>query len=363
MAPSLDCAASSLLCAEDNSVIFYDDDDDGCVDNVAMVGFDYGWHHRNHRADDNRNQNFYGEEALSELSVQSEECLAEMVHRECEHLPVSDYLERLKIGELDLVARQEVVDWIIKVHAHFNFGPLCLYFSISYLDRFLSAYELPSKAWMMQLLAVACVSLASKMEETEVPSCLDLQIAESKFIFEGRTIQRMELLVLSTLKWRMQSVTPFSFVHNFLKKIMDTDQISSRPSISRVTQLILGTTKGIDFLEYKPSEVAAAVAIFAAGEIQAVDTEKAISALIQHVEKEKVVKCMELINELSSFGEFMKAPSTTAPSVPQSPIGVLDAACLSYKTDDTATAAAAVGSCANSSHSTPVPKRRRLVDL
>lgn len=74
------------------------------------------------------------------------------------------------------------------------------------------------------------------------------------------------------------------------------------------------------------------------------------------------MKCMELINELSSFGEFIKAPSsTTAPSVPQSPIGVLDAACLSYKTDGTA--AAAVGSCANSSHSTPVPKRRRLVDL
>lgn len=78
------------------------------------------------------------------------------------------------------------------------------------------------------------------------------------------------------------------------------------------------------------------------------------------------MKCMELINELSSFGEFIKAPSsTTAPSVPQSPIGVLDAACLSYKTDGTAAAAAAaaVGSCANSSHSTPVPKRRRLVDL
>lgn len=354
----MDCAASSLLCAEDNSVIFYDDDDDGGVDNLAVKGFDYGWHHRNHWTD-NRNQNFYGEEALIELSTQSEECLAEMLEREWEHLPVSDYLERLKNGELDVVAREEVVDWILKVHAHFNFGPMCLYFSISYLDRFLSAYELPSKAWMMQLLAVACVSLASKMEETEVPSCLDLQIAESKFIFEARTIQRMELLVLSTLKWRMQAVTPFSFVDNFLKKIKNTDQMSSRPSIARVTQLILGTTKGIDFLEYKPSEIAAAVAIFSAGEIQAVDTEKAISALIQHIEKEKVIKCMELINELSSFGEFIKAPSTTAPSVPQSPIGVLDAACLSYKTDDTA----AVGSCANSSHSTPVPKRRRLVDL
>lgn len=29
---------------------------------------------------------------------------------------------------------------------------------------------------MMQLLAVACLSLAAKMEETEVPLCLDLQV-------------------------------------------------------------------------------------------------------------------------------------------------------------------------------------------
>ena len=38
---------------------------------------------------------------------------------------------------------------------------------------------------------------------------------------------------------------------------------------------------GIDFLEFKPSEIAAAVAIFVAEEnIQAIDTEKAMSGLI-----------------------------------------------------------------------------------
>ena len=32
------------------------------------------------------------------------------------------------------------------------------------------------KAWMMQLLSVACLSLAAKMEENEVPLSLDLQV-------------------------------------------------------------------------------------------------------------------------------------------------------------------------------------------
>lgn len=48
---------------------------------------------------------------------------------------------------------------------------------------------------------------------------------------------------------------------------------------------------GIDFLEYRPSEVAAAVAIYVAGESKALDhTEKAITVLIQHVDLKKVHK-------------------------------------------------------------------------
>ncbi|KAI3516034.1 hypothetical protein L1887_14943 [Cichorium endivia] len=38
--------------------------------------------------------------------------------------------------------RQEAVDWSSKVHAQFNFGPLCAYLSINYFDRFLAVYEL-----------------------------------------------------------------------------------------------------------------------------------------------------------------------------------------------------------------------------
>lgn len=138
-------------------------------------------------------------------------------------------------------------------------------------------------------------------------------------MFEARTIQRMELLVLSTLRWRMQAVTPFSFIDSFLLQISE-DQVPLRASILRSSQLILTTAKGtvfsvlcynlflqlhhyergadvcggwelnagIDFLEFRPSEVAAAVTISVAGEAKTLDTEKAISMLIQHVHLVKV---------------------------------------------------------------------------
>ncbi|KAI8550282.1 hypothetical protein RHMOL_Rhmol06G0092900 [Rhododendron molle] len=350
MAPSFDCAASTLLCSEEHISMFADEFENGDM----IEDFEPVWHHRNNGTN-NRNKEFDGESWLTGLPVLSDECLALMVKRECEHLPRRDYLNRLRNGDLDLGARREAVEWIGKVVAYFNFGPLCAYLSIIYLDRFLSVYQLPKgKAWMMQLLAVACLSIAAKMEETEVPLSLDLQVGESKFVFEARTIQRMELLVMSTLKWRMKSVTPFSFIDHFLRKI-NGDKIPLRSSIFLATQLILSTIKGIDFLQFRPSEVAAAAAISVAGESETVDTETSISLLIEHVEKEKVIKCVEMIQETSLISATMKGTSASNQSVPQSPIGVLDAACMSYKSDDTT-----VGSCANSTHNTPDTKRRKL---
>ncbi|GFS44001.1 cyclin d4;2 [Actinidia rufa] len=207
-------------------------------------------------------------------------------------MPSSDYLKRLRKGDLDLEARREAIDWIGKVHANFNFGPLCTYLAVSYLDGFLSAYELPKgKAWMMQLLTVACLSIAAKKGETEVPLCLDLQVKGMIFL----------------------------------------------------------VNIGIDFLAFKSSKVAAAVTVSVAGDTQTLDTEKAISLLTHHVEKERVLKCVEMIHETSLI-------IASVPSVPLSPIGVLDAAaCLSYKTHDTT-----VGSCPNSSQNSPDPQRRKL---
>ncbi|XP_030455128.1 cyclin-D4-2-like [Syzygium oleosum] len=346
MAPSFDRAVPSLLCAEDNTTVFGDNDGDGAVEEALETT----WHQRGHRGH-HQDRGFEGGDEL--LPMQSEECLAVLLEKEGQHLPGLDYLNRLRSGDLDLGARAEAVDWMGKVHAHFSFGPLSAYLSINYLDRFLSAYDLPKgKPWMTQLLAVACLSLAAKMEETEVPLSLDLQAGESKFVFEARTIQRMELLVLSTLSWRMQAVTPFSYLDHFLRKITGGN-VPLRTLISRSVQLILSIAKGIDFVEFRPSEVAAAVAISIARENQSMDIEQTLSVLPQHVRKERVLRCIELISDMALSVGLPKS-GTSVSSVPQSPIGVLDAACLSYKTDETA-----IGSGANSSHNSPDPKRRR----
>lgn len=105
MAPSFDCAAASLLCAEDNAVIS-DDEEYG---SETTTHYSPPPSHRNHR-----NRVFADE--LTELPLlQSDDVLGSMLDRECHHSPASDYSKRLKSGDLDLLSRNLAVDWVFKV--------------------------------------------------------------------------------------------------------------------------------------------------------------------------------------------------------------------------------------------------------
>ncbi|GAA0153300.1 kinase activator [Lithospermum erythrorhizon] len=331
MVPSMDCVLSSLLCTEDASVVYDDSDSFEC------------W-----------NSNVNDEIVFEALS---EECLDVMIDKEFEFLPEHDYLKRLKDGDLNVESRLKAISWIAKVHEHYNFRPLCTYLSVSYMDRFLSAYEIPKgKEWMIQLLAVACLSLAAKMEETVVPARLDLQVGERTFIFEAEIKKKMELLVLTTLKWRMHSVTPFSFIDNFVVKL-NGDKRISRSLIDKSHKLVLRTLKVIDFLEFKPSEIAAAVTIFVIGEIQEMVENKGFAALFHHVRKDKVMQCVGLIEDMKTIDVL-----------------VSNGNCLAFQEDEDGKLGngewlsciyedSLVGSCANStSEDGPIAKRRKMLN-
>ncbi|XP_018677720.2 cyclin-D4-1 [Musa acuminata AAA Group] len=345
-------ASSILLCPEDSSSILGFDDGEGEEQDL------HGEAQRRDLCQSPDKKSGFCGGILMDFTLQSEDCVVELVERESQHRPQGDYAERLLRGQLDMVARSDAIDRIQKVHAHHNFGPLTAYLSINYLDRFLSSYELPfqqDKAWITQLLSVACLSLAAKVEETEVPLSLELQVGGADHVFEARTIHRMELLVLGTLKWRMQALTPFSFIGYFLYKFSDGNLPDSSLTSSSV-DLILGTVREIDFLEYRPSEIAAAVALSVLKDTRILDLDQALARCI-HVNKERVLKCHRVIQEMTSMKN--RTNRNTSPSisaVPKSPIGVLDAACLSDESDDVAVESH--GNCLL--HSSPAAKKRKL---
>ncbi|OEL33308.1 Cyclin-D2-2 [Dichanthelium oligosanthes] len=333
-------ASSTLLCGEDRNSIL-----DLCGgDELVEVGSGLD----------------FSDAAGAVFPVDTDEAVRALVEKETDHLPLEGYAERLEHGGLESSWRRDAMDWICKVHSYYNFGPLSLYLAVNYLDRFLSSYNLPhDKPWMKQLLSVACLSVAVKMEETVVPLPVDLQVCDAKFVFEARTIGRMELLVLTTLKWRMQAVTPFAFISYFLDKFSE-GKPPSFALASRCAEIVVGTLKGSTFLAFRPSEIAGAAALAVVSVNQVVGFGSVLSASEIPVNKEMITRCYELMQERALVKK--RGHNNGSPSVPQSPIGVLDAACFSFRSEDATLGSSQsnISSNNNNQASTPASKRRRL---
>lgn len=97
-----------------------------------------------------------------------------------------------------------------------------------------------SKPWAIKLLSVASLSLAAKMEEQNVPVLSEYPMDDYRF--ENKVIKNMELMILSTLDWKMGSATPFAYLHYFVGKFCP----GSKPQIiiTKATEHIVAMVKG-----------------------------------------------------------------------------------------------------------------------
>ncbi|XP_057448418.1 cyclin-D1-1-like isoform X2 [Lotus japonicus] len=217
-----------------------------------------------------------------------DETIAGFIEDERNFVPGFDYLSRFQSRSLDAAAREESVAWILK----------------------------QTNGWPMHLLSVACLSLAAKMEESLVPSLVDIQVEGAKYIFEPRTIQRMELLVLGILDWRLRSITPFCFLSYFACKLDSTGTFSGF-LISRATQIILSNIREISFLAYWPSCIAAAATLYAANEIPDCSLVKPEHAELwcEGLTKEKIMGCYRSMQEFGIENNQSTKPPRVLPQL------------------------------------------------
>ncbi|XP_040385392.1 cyclin-D5-2-like [Oryza brachyantha] len=166
-------------------------------------------------------------------------------------------------------ARLAAVKWILETRGYFGFGHRTAYLAIAYFDRFCLRRRVDREAmpWAARLLSVACVSVAAKMEEYRSPALSEFDAGGGHAFCSG-SIRRMELLVLSTLGWRMGAVTPFDYLPCFSSRLHrhggggGGNGAAARVALNAIT-FIFATAEAGSVLDYRPSTVAAA-AILAA---------------------------------------------------------------------------------------------------
>ncbi|XP_060194753.1 cyclin-D3-3-like [Lycium barbarum] len=232
--------------------------------------------------------------------------------------------------------RKESLVWILSVIDHYGFTALTAVLAVNYFDRFISGKCFQKdKPWMSQLVAVACVSIAAKVEEIQVPLLLDLQVANSKYVFEAKTIQRMEILVLSTLQWKMNPVTPFLFIDHIMRRFGLKTNLHLE-FLRRCQKLILGIITDSRLLHYPPSIIATATMVYVINEIEPCNAMDYLNQLMSvlNVRKDTLDECHDLILELMGIpgSKICETHKRKCQSIPGSPNGVIDAyfSCESY---------------------------------
>ncbi|KAJ4847886.1 hypothetical protein Tsubulata_011614 [Turnera subulata] len=278
---------------------------------------------------------------------------------EPDHMPSLKYLKTLKDVDFDVSSRRETISLILRVSC--NVDPFLSYLAVNYLDRFLSSQEmLEPKPWVLRLLAVSCVSLAAKMRKAEF--CLSDIQGDGGLVFDTHTIQRMEVLILDTLKWRMRSITPFSFIPFFISLFKYKDPPSRQALKAQAMEIILKAQNDVELLEFRPSVIAASALLSACQALFPLQFSCFRKAIFNcsYVNKEKMLQCYHGMQNipLEGYGSLM----IDLVSSSDTPVNVLDgqfSSSGSEKMDGTITSTTSSHGGGSSSTTTSWPPEMR----
>ncbi|CAI9272479.1 unnamed protein product [Lactuca saligna] len=198
-------------------------------------------------------------------------------------------------------ARLDAINWIFSTREILGFQFRTAYLSLTYFDRFISRRFIDiGKEWAIQLLCIACLSLAAKMEEQVAPSLSHYKA--QGYNFESSVIQRMELMVLTTLEWKMSCITPFAYLHHFFSKIQDECDCDEF-LVSKSIELILDFSKEINSMDYRPSVVAIASVLLACDDQLTRNTmalKIGVVSSLYSLEKEHIYLCYNLLKDIKT---------------------------------------------------------------
>ncbi|XP_039052825.1 putative cyclin-D6-1 [Hibiscus syriacus] len=272
--------------------------------------------------------NFDIEDPLKSLEDHQSDSVPALFSSESHHMPSLNYFYCLKTSDFHVSFRQEAISLILQAQYSCNLDPYTQYLAINYMDRFISWQEIPQgNPWVVRLIVIACISLAAKMKEIHF-SFSDFQ-REERFIFDPPVIQRMELLVLDALNWRMRLITPFSFITFYLSLFELKDLPLSQALKDRATDIIFQAPNEINLLEFKPSITAASALLLACHELFPLQFPSFEISILscEYVNKEMVQKCFDAMQEMVNNEVSESMVEVVTSSSTRNPISVLDCHC------------------------------------
>ena len=223
------------------------------------------------------------EEAIS-IDLEKESCFSNHGHK------FMEFLVSKKLTD----ARFQTVQWLIQTRSRLNLSFGTLFLAANCFDRFIYVISCGEwSKWMVELVALTSLSVASKFNEVNSPSFQELQMEGVTHMFHHKTILEMELIMLKALAWRVNSVTSFSFSQILMTQI---GIVGGDIMMNRITEHLLDDLCDIKMLEYAPSVVAVAAVWNVLEEKSALEENLGkIMNLFGQDHRENVAKCVNVM--------------------------------------------------------------------
>ncbi|XP_073059974.1 putative cyclin-D6-1 [Primulina eburnea] len=260
-------------------------------------------------------------------TIQQYDGVPSLFANESEHMPC---LISFPSSELRFTVRRRALALISHAKFSYNLDPLLVYLAVNYIDRFVSKHEiLEKRPWISHILVVACLSLAAKMRNSDLSVILTDLTREEGLEFDARSVQRMEAIILSTLQWRMRSITPFSFLRYFISLLEVEDSSLTQALIHRASDIIFNVQHVLKISEHNPSTTSASALLCAIQDLMPHKISSSVSAIssCEYLDKDRLLECLGLMQEIATAG-CEASPNATG-SCTLTPPSVLDRQCTS----------------------------------
>jgi cyclin B len=186
------------------------------------------------------------------------EIVSHWFEAELRHAARADYMSVQP--DLNGKMREILVDWLHEVVSRFRLQPETLFLAVNVLDRFLSLRAVNRKK--LQLVGCVALLLACKYEEIYSPEIKDFLIISDN-AYAREHVLHMEGVMLNALSFRLTHVSPLRFLQRFmhLPSVGWMAPASAEDACAQQLCLYLLelTLQFVDFLQFRPSTIAASV--------------------------------------------------------------------------------------------------------
>jgi len=110
--------------------------------------------------------------------------------------------------------RAVLADWIVQAHQQFKLQQETLFLTMSILDRYLARESRFVFKSQLQLVGVAAMFIASKIEEIFAPDVADF-VYITDDTYTGDEVRHMELKILAALNWDFSAPLSLNFLRRF----------------------------------------------------------------------------------------------------------------------------------------------------